>query len=77
MGEFTRRRDAALMPYFNATLRVSQELGLDRSTRSAHRAANSEQWAADEFVRFGQMAGGTKNFPSFRFARLMARCRAA
>lgn len=77
MGEFTRRRDTALMPYFDATLRVSQELGLDRSTRSAHRAANSEQWAADELVRFGQMAGGTKNFPSFRFARLMARSRAA
>ena len=77
MAEFTRRRDTALMPYFNATVRVSQELGLDATTTLAHHAANSEQWAADEFVRFGQMAGGTKNFPSFRFARLMARCRAA
>jgi flavin-dependent dehydrogenase len=77
MAELTRRRDAALMPFFNATVRISRELGLDDATMLAHRAANSQAWAAEEFVRFGQMAGGSRNFPSFRFARQMARCRAA
>jgi len=77
MSEFTRRRDGALMPYYNASLKVSQHLGLDRGSLLAHLAANREQSAADEMVRFAQMANGESPFPSFRFARLMARERTA
>jgi flavin-dependent dehydrogenase len=77
MSEFTRRRDHALMPYYNASLRISQHLGLDRNSHLAHLAANREAWAADEMVRFAQMANGENPFPSFRFAKLMARERAA
>ena len=77
MSEFTRRRDGALMPYYNASLKVSQHLGLDPGSLLAHLAANREQWAAEEMVRFAQMANGETPFPSFRFARLMARGRAA
>jgi len=77
MREFTRRRDTALMPYYNASLRVSQHLWLDHSSHLAHLAANREAWAADEMVRFAQMANGEHPFPSFRFAKLMARERAA
>ncbi len=77
MSEFTRKRDIALMPYYNASLKVSQHLGLDRSSLLAHLAANREEWAAEEMVRFAQMANGEKTFPSFRFARLMARSAAA
>jgi flavin-dependent dehydrogenase len=72
MAEFTRRRDAELMPYYRASVRASQELGLDQAARYAHRAANREQWAADEMIRFGQMLTPRGAFPSFRFARLMA-----
>ncbi len=77
MSEFTRRRDTALMPYYNASLRVSQHLGLDRASLLANQAANREPWAAAEMVRFAQIANGAAAFPSFRFARLMARGRAA
>lgn len=77
MREFTLRRDAALMPYYNASLRVSQHLGLDRNSHLLHLAANREAWAADEVVRFAQMANGERAFPSFRLAKLMARERAA
>ncbi len=77
MAEFTHRRDAALMPYYNASLKVSQHLGLDAGSMLAHIAAHREQWAADEMVRFAQMANGENRFPSFRFAKLMARSRAA
>ena len=77
MAEFTRRRDLALMPYYNASLKVSQHLGLDAGSMLAHLAAHREQWAADEMVRFAQMAYGENRFPSFRFAKLMARSRAA
>ena len=77
MSEFIRRRDAALMPYYNASLKVSQHLGLDRGSLLAHLAANREDWAAEEMVRFAQMANGATPFPSFKFARLMARVRAA
>jgi flavin-dependent dehydrogenase len=77
MKEFTIRRDAALMPYYNASVKVSQELGLDRASALANRAANSEAWAADEMVRFAQMANRDRAFPSFRFARQMARQRSA
>jgi flavin-dependent dehydrogenase len=73
MSEFTRRRDAALMPYYQASLRISRALGLDPANLLAHRAATSERWAADEMVRFAQMLAGGSAFPSFRFARLMAR----
>ena len=77
MRDFTVRRDATLMPYYNASLKVSQHLGLDRGSLLAHLDANREQWAAEEMVRFAQMASGETSFPSFRFARLMARGRAA
>jgi 2-polyprenyl-6-methoxyphenol hydroxylase-like FAD-dependent oxidoreductase len=77
MSEFTRRRDAALMPYYNSSLKVSQHLGLDRGSVLAHLAANRQQWAAEEMVRFAQMVNGETPFPSFRFARLMVRGRAA
>jgi flavin-dependent dehydrogenase len=77
MSEFTRRRDRVLMPYYDASVKVSQHLGLDRPSLLAHLAANREQWAAEEMVRFAQMANGETSFPSFRFLRLMARGRAA
>ncbi len=73
LAEFTRRRDAGLLPFYKASLRVSQELGLDKGTRIAHRAAASAQWAADEMIRFAQMLTPRGSFPSFRFARLMAK----
>ncbi|HEY6394261.1 MAG TPA: hypothetical protein VIX12_02515, partial [Candidatus Binataceae bacterium] len=73
MNEFTRARDAELMPYYDASVRTSSELGLDRATLLAHQAAASEPWAADEMVRFAQMSIPRGKFPSFRFARLMAR----
>jgi flavin-dependent dehydrogenase len=76
MREFTRRRDASLMPYYDASLKVSQHAGLDRGSLLAHLAANRESWATEEMVRFAQMADGEAPFPSFRFARLMARARA-
>ncbi len=72
LADFTRRRDAALMPYYKASVRASQELGLDQGARFAHRAASREQWAADEMIRFAQMLAPRAAFPSFRFARLMA-----
>ena len=72
MAEFTRRRDTELMPYYNASVRASRELGLDQSTRLAHRAAGRAQWAADEMIRFAQMVTPRGKFPTFRFARLMA-----
>jgi 2-polyprenyl-6-methoxyphenol hydroxylase-like FAD-dependent oxidoreductase len=71
LADFTRRRDAELMPYYNASVRTSRELPLDKGSRLAHRAANREQWAADEMIKFSQML--TPNAAlSFRFARLMA-----
>ncbi len=73
LAEFTRRRDAELMPFYKASVRVSRELALDKSTRMAHRAAATEQWAADEMIRFAQMLTPRGSFPSFRFARLMAK----
>jgi len=72
MSEFVRRRDEILMPHYRATVRVSSNIALNRATICAHRAASREQWAADEMVRFAQMAP-PNTFPSLRFARLMAR----
>ena len=72
MAAFTQRRDAELMPYYKASVRASQELGLDQGSHLAHRAASREQWAADEMIRFAQMLTPRAAFPSFRFARLMA-----
>ena len=72
LAEFTRRRDAELMPYYQASVRVSRALGLDQGSRLAHRAASRERWAADEMARFAQMLTPCAAFPSFRFARLMA-----
>jgi flavin-dependent dehydrogenase len=72
LADFTRRRDAELMPYYRASVGVSTELGLDQASRMAHRAACREQWAADEMIRFAQMLTPRAAFPSFRFARLMA-----
>jgi flavin-dependent dehydrogenase len=73
LAEFTRRRDADLLQFYKASVRVSEQLALDKSARIAHRAAASEQWAADEMIRFAQMLTPRGSFPSFRFARLMAR----
>jgi flavin-dependent dehydrogenase len=72
LADFTTRRDAELMPYYRASVRASQALGLDQGARFAHRAASREQWAADEMIRFAQMLTPRASFPSFRFARLMA-----
>ena len=72
LAEFTERRDAELMPYYKASVRVSRELALDQGSLYAHRAASREQWAADEMIRFAQMLTPRAAFPSFRFARLMA-----
>ena len=71
LADFTRRRDAELMPYYKASVQVSREIPLDRASRLAHRAASREQWAADEMIRFAQMLA-PKAALSFRFARLMA-----
>jgi flavin-dependent dehydrogenase len=71
LNDFTRRRDAELMPYYRASVQVSREIPLDRASRLAHRAASREQWAADEMIRFSQMLA-PKAALSFRFARLMA-----
>ncbi len=71
MAEFREARDRALMPYYRPTVRASADLSLDRTTRLAHRVASREPWAADEMVRYAQMASaGT--FPSFRLARAIA-----
>lgn len=71
LADFTRRRDAELMPYYNASVRTSRELPLDEGSRLAHRAASREQWAADEMIKFSQMLAPRAAL-SFRFARLMA-----
>jgi flavin-dependent dehydrogenase len=71
MASFTTRRDEALMPHYRASERASRDLTLSPATLAAYRAASREQWAADEMVRFAQMASDAK-FPTFRFARLMA-----
>ncbi|HTR63204.1 MAG TPA: FAD-dependent monooxygenase [Candidatus Binataceae bacterium] len=71
MAPFTKRRDDVLMPHYRATERASSELTLSPATIAAYRAASRAQWAADEMVRFAQMASEAR-FPSFRFARLMA-----
>ena len=72
LAEFTARRDRELMPFYNASVRVSRELALDKGTRLAHRAAAAEPWAADEMIRFAQMLTPRGAFPTCRFARLMA-----
>jgi len=72
LADFTRRRDADLMQYYNASVRVSRAPTLDKSSRAAHRAAGREPWAAAEMIRFSQMMTPRGTFPSFRFARLMA-----
>jgi flavin-dependent dehydrogenase len=77
LADFTAGRDTELMPYYRASVRASQQIGLDQGSRYAHRAASREQWAADEMIRFGQMLTPRAAFPSFRFARLMAASRAA
>jgi flavin-dependent dehydrogenase len=71
LDDFTRRRDAELMPYYKASVQVSRTIPLDRASRLAHRAASREQWAADEMIRFSQMLAPSAAL-SFRFARLMA-----
>jgi flavin-dependent dehydrogenase len=71
LNDFTRRRDAQLMPYYKASVQVSREIPLDRASRMAHRAASREQWAADEMIKFSQMLAPSAAL-SFRFARLMA-----
>ncbi len=71
MDPFRTKRDEVLMPHFRASERASRELTLSPTTLAAYRAASREQWAADEMVRFAQMAPDAR-FPSFRFARLMA-----
>jgi flavin-dependent dehydrogenase len=72
LADFRNRRDAELMQYYNASVRVSRALMLDRSSRAAHRAASREPWAAAEMIRFAQMMTPRGSFPSFKFARLMA-----
>jgi len=71
LADFTRGRDAVLMPYYKASVQVSRELPLDRASQLAHRAASREDWAADEMTRFAQMLAPSAAL-SFRFARLMA-----
>ena len=71
MAPFTARRDVVLMPHYRASERASRDLTLSPASIAAYKAASREQWAADEMVRFAQMASDAK-FPSFRFARLMA-----
>ncbi|MGH7780636.1 MAG: NAD(P)/FAD-dependent oxidoreductase [Candidatus Binataceae bacterium] len=72
MSEFAARRDRLLMPYYSASVKTSRGLTADPIAHAAQIVAQRESWAALEMARFGQMAlsGG---FPSFRFARMMAR----
>jgi len=72
LAGFTRRRDEALMPHYQASLKASVTLGFDAVVLFAHRVANREQWAADEMMRQTQMTAAPGSFPSFRFARQIA-----
>jgi flavin-dependent dehydrogenase len=72
MSEFLTRRDRLLMPYYSSSVKSSGGLRHDPTTHAAHMVAQREPWAAREMAGFAQMAsrGG---FPSFRFARMLAR----
>ena len=72
MSEFSARRDRLLMPYYSASVKTSRALAHDPMMQAAHLVAQRESWAALEMARFGQMAL-TAGFPSFRFARMLAR----
>lgn len=72
MSEFASRRDRLLMPYYSSSVRTSGGLRHDPTTHAAHLVAQRETWAAREMACFGQMAS-SGGFPSFRFARMLAR----
>lgn len=72
MSEFASRRDRLLMPYYSSSVKTSGGLRHDPTTHAAHLVAQRETWAAREMARFGQMAS-SGGFPSFRFARMLAR----
>ncbi|MHB8382418.1 MAG: NAD(P)/FAD-dependent oxidoreductase [Candidatus Binataceae bacterium] len=72
MSEFASRRDRLLMPYYSSSVRITGARTRDATTHAAHLVAQRESWAAREMARFGQMAS-TGGFPSFRFARMLAR----
>lgn len=72
MSEFTARRDRLLMPYYSSSVRTSGGLRHDPTTHAAHMVAQREAWAAREMAGFAQMAS-SGGFPSFRFARMLAR----
>ncbi len=72
MSEFMARRDRLLMPYYSSSVRTSRGLRHDPTTHAAHMVAQRETWAAREMAGFAQMASGG-GFPSFRFARMLAR----
>ncbi len=72
MSEFLRRRDRLLMPYYSSSVRTSGGLRHDPTADAAHMVAQRETWAAREMAGFAQMASSC-GFPSFRFARMLAR----
>ncbi|HUY26432.1 MAG TPA: NAD(P)/FAD-dependent oxidoreductase [Candidatus Binataceae bacterium] len=72
MSEYALRRDRELLPYYAASVKTSRALVCDPVAHAAHQIAQREGWAALEMARFGQMAARGA-FPSFRFARMMAR----
>jgi flavin-dependent dehydrogenase len=73
MSNFAAQRDAILGRHYEAAVGTSRVLDVDQKMLMAFRAANAEQWAADEFVRFTSLLAAPGAFPTFRFARLMAR----
>lgn len=75
LAEFTARRDGALKGYYESTVNASRVLGLEPEMLMVYRAASSAQWAADEMLRFANLLAPPSSFPSFRFARLIARQR--
>lgn len=73
MNEYALRRDRLLMSYYNASVRTSRALTHDPMMRAAHLVAQREPWAALEMARLGQMTLDGAAFPTFRFARMLAR----
>jgi flavin-dependent dehydrogenase len=73
MREFTRKRDASLMPHYQASVRISRQTAHDSMWLAANRAAAAESWAAEEIARFAHMDDLSARFPSFRLAKLIGR----
>ena len=71
LSEFTRRRDALLMPHYYATVATSRAPAIDPMLLAGVHAGATEQWAADEIVTNAQFMTPPGKFPTFRLARLV------